>query len=116
MLTFPHTPPHTPPLSNSFLCFVCEKQFRSLQGLTQHTRIVEKYNLRQDLDEVPDNTITEFKETEIHKKLVLNFRSMEKKLVSIPCPELRHLRFTVFNYGDELFYGICRNATNAVIP
>ena len=23
---------------------------------------------------------------------------------------LRHLRFTVFNYGDELFYGICRNA------
>src|SRR4051812_10777988 len=39
---------------------------------------------------MPANTISEFKEIlvmEIHKKLGLNFRSMEKKLVSIPCSE-----------------------------
>jgi hypothetical protein len=47
---------------------------------------------------VPDNTIAEFKEilvTEIHKKLVLNFRSMGKKLVSIPCPE--SIFFSIFS-------------------
>ena len=32
---------------------------------------------------------------EIHKKLVLNFRSMGKKLVSIPCPE--SLFFSIFS-------------------
>ncbi|CAB4378456.1 unnamed protein product [Rhizophagus irregularis] len=87
MITVPHTPPHTPPPSNFFLCSTCERQFKSLRGLTQHTRVIKKYNQRQGLDDVPANTISEFKEMEIHKKLVLNFRSMGKKLVSIPFPE-----------------------------
>ncbi|CAB4474369.1 unnamed protein product [Rhizophagus irregularis] len=45
------------------------------------TKVIKKYNQRQGLDDVPANTISEFKEIlvmEIHKKLVLNFRSMRK--------------------------------------
>ncbi|PKC52948.1 hypothetical protein RhiirA1_480323 [Rhizophagus irregularis] len=81
MITVPHTPPHTPPPSNFFLCSTCGRQFKSSRGLTQHTRVIKKYNQRQGLDDVPANTISEFKEIlvmEIHKKLVLNFRSMRK--------------------------------------
>ncbi|RIA79339.1 hypothetical protein C1645_882719 [Glomus cerebriforme] len=54
------------PLSNNTLCFTCE------------------------LDKLPVNMVTEFKQilvSEIHKKLPLNFRSMGKKSISIPCPE-----------------------------
>nr|CAG8516773.1 6248_t:CDS:2 [Entrophospora candida] len=54
-----------PPLSNTcFLCSICGKKFKSLY-----------------LDRLPTNIIAEFKEIltmEIHKKLVLNFRTKGK--------------------------------------
>lgn len=74
----------------------------------QHTRIVQRYNQRQDLDKLPANIISEFKEilvAEIHKKLVLNFKSMGKKLVSIPCPE--SLFFSIFS-GHIHYYSKTR--------
>ncbi|CAJ0763306.1 14013_t:CDS:2, partial [Entrophospora sp. SA101] len=40
--------------------------------------IIQQYNQHQDLDRLPTNIIAEFKEIliiEIHKKLVLNFRT-----------------------------------------
>lgn len=84
--------------SNNTLCSVCEKEFKSSRGLIQHKRNVYKYNQRQEeIDELPVNTITEFKQilvAEIHKKLSLNFKSMGKKLISIPCPE--SLFFSIF--------------------
>ena len=93
------TPPHTPSPNISFLCVTCGKQFKNSQGLTRYNEIVQKYNqCQQGLDELPANTIAEFKEIlvmEIHKKLVLNFRSMGKKLVSILCPE--SLFFSIFS-------------------
>ncbi|CAJ0837591.1 979_t:CDS:2, partial [Entrophospora sp. SA101] len=48
------------------------------RGLMQHNRIIQQYNQHQDLDRLPTNIIAEFKEIlimEIHKKLVLNFRT-----------------------------------------
>src|SRR5436190_807485 len=104
------TPPITP-LSNDSLCsacstcFTCGKEFKNSKGLARHKQIVQKYNQRQqELDELPVNTITEFKQiiiTEIHKKLPLNFRSMGKKLISIPCPE--SLFFSIFT-GNIHYY------------
>ncbi|CAG8543391.1 783_t:CDS:2, partial [Rhizophagus irregularis] len=47
MITVPHTFPHTPPPSNFFLCSTCERQFKSSRDLTQHTRVIKKYNQRQ---------------------------------------------------------------------
>ncbi|CAJ0648389.1 1038_t:CDS:2 [Entrophospora sp. SA101] len=44
----------------------------------QHNRIIQQYNQCQDIDRLPTNIIAEFKEIlimEIHKKLVLNFRT-----------------------------------------
>ena len=86
------------PLSNDSLCSICGKEFKNSKGLARHKQIVQKYNQRQqELDELPVNTITEFKQiiiTEIHKKLPLNFRSMGKKLITILCPE--SLFFSIF--------------------
>ncbi|PKY53433.1 hypothetical protein RhiirA4_471633 [Rhizophagus irregularis] len=108
MSTLSHIPtPHTP--SNNFLlCTTCGKQFKNSRGLMQHTRIVQRYNQRQDLDKLPANIISEFKEilvAEIHKKLVLNFKYMGKKLVSIPCPE--SLFFSIFS-GHIHYYSKTR--------
>ncbi|RHZ62080.1 hypothetical protein Glove_344g2 [Diversispora epigaea] len=72
-------------------CSTCGKIFKNSKGLTRHKQYIHRYNQRrQDLDELPENTIAEFKQiliAEIHKKLLLNFRSMGKKSISIPCPE-----------------------------
>ncbi|PKK74671.1 hypothetical protein RhiirC2_774503 [Rhizophagus irregularis] len=109
MSTLSHipTPSHTP--SNNFLlCTTCRKQFKNSRGLMQHTRIVQRYNQRQDLDKLSANTISEFKEilvVEIHKKLVLNFKSMGKKLVFIPYPE--SLFFSIFS-GHIHYYSKTR--------
>ncbi|RHZ69749.1 hypothetical protein Glove_279g47 [Diversispora epigaea] len=82
----------------------CGKVFKNSKDLTRHKQYVRRYNLRhQGLDELPANTIAEFKQiliTEIHKKLSLNFRSMGKKLVSLPCPE--SIFFSVF--GGYIYY------------
>lgn len=85
-------------LSNNSTCSTCGKAFKNTKGLTRHKQNVQRYNQRQqELDELPINTIAEFKQiliAEIHKRLPLNFRSMGKKLVTIPCPE--SLFFSVF--------------------
>ncbi|RHZ77187.1 hypothetical protein Glove_184g135 [Diversispora epigaea] len=68
--------------------------------------------LNAQLDELPDNIIAEFKQillAEIHKKLPLNFRSMEKKIVFIPCPESHEtyqVLSTIFNsdqWGKKIY-------------
>ncbi|RHZ53205.1 hypothetical protein Glove_444g47 [Diversispora epigaea] len=73
-------------------CSTCRKVFKNSKGLARHKQYIQRYNQRhQELDELPDNIIAEFKQillAEIHKKLPLNFRSMGKKIVSIPCPEI----------------------------
>jgi hypothetical protein len=84
-------------LSENTLCFTCGKTFKNLKGLGRHKKTTEKYNQNQELDKLPVNTVTEFKQilvTEIHKRLSLNFRSMGKKSISIPCPE--SLFFSIF--------------------
>ncbi|PKC05817.1 hypothetical protein RhiirA5_420422 [Rhizophagus irregularis] len=84
-------------LPNNFFCSTCGKGFKNSKGLTRHKIIVRKYNQNQELDELPFNIVAEFKQvlvSEIHKKLSLNFRSMGKKTISIPCPE--SLFFSIF--------------------
>ena len=97
------TRPFTP-LSNNTLCFTCGKVFKTSKGLARHRKIIQKYNQNLELDELPVNTVTEFKQilvSEIHKKLPLNFRSMGKKSISIPCPE--SLFFSIFA-GNVHYY------------
>jgi hypothetical protein len=92
-------------LPNNSTCSTCGKEFKNSRGLTQHKQNVQRYNQRQqELDELPVNITAEFKQilvAEIHKKLPLNFRSMGKKLISIPCPE--SLFFSVFT-GNIHYY------------
>ncbi|CAB4480527.1 unnamed protein product [Rhizophagus irregularis] len=84
--------------SNNSTCSTCKKEFKNSKGLARHQQNVRKYNKRhQEIDELPVNTVVEFKQilvAEIHKKLPLNFRSMGKKLFSIPCPE--SIFFSIF--------------------
>ena len=72
------TLPYTP-LPNNAFCSTCGKEFKGSKGLTRHKQIVQKYNQRQqELDELPVNTIAEFKQilvSEIHKKLPLTLRT-----------------------------------------
>ena len=71
---------------------------RNKRKFVEHSRIIKKYNQRQDLNELLANTIVEFKEIlvmEIHKKLVLNFRSMGRKLVFVPYP--KSIFFSIFS-------------------
>ena len=79
-------------------CSTCKKEFKNPKGLALHKKYIQKYNQRnQELDEIPLNTINEFKNilvTEIRKKLTLSFRSMGKKLVTIPY--LESIYFSVF--------------------
>ncbi|RHZ67821.1 hypothetical protein Glove_299g5 [Diversispora epigaea] len=85
-------------------CSTCRKVFKNSKSLARHKQYTQRYNQRhQELDELSDNIIAEFKQillTEIHKKLPLNFRSMGKKIVSIPCPE--SIFFSVF--GGYIHY------------
>ncbi|RHZ46309.1 hypothetical protein Glove_627g47 [Diversispora epigaea] len=72
-------------------CSTCGKEYKNSKGLTQHKYYVQQYNQRQqELDELPINTINEFKQiivTEIHRKLTPSFRSMGKKTLTILCTE-----------------------------
>ncbi|CAB4403220.1 unnamed protein product [Rhizophagus irregularis] len=91
-------PSVTLPQSNNSTCSTCKKEFKNSKGLARHQQNVRRYNKRhQELDELPVNTVVEFKQilvAEIHKKLPLNFKSMGKKLFSIPCPE--SIFFSIF--------------------
>ncbi|CAG8677591.1 22840_t:CDS:2, partial [Gigaspora margarita] len=53
--------------------------------------MVKKFNTRQsNIDKLPKEIITEFKNiivSLIHHNLLLNFKSMGKQTLSIPCPE-----------------------------
>ncbi|CAG8569346.1 6903_t:CDS:1, partial [Cetraspora pellucida] len=72
--------------------------FKSLQGLKLHQTIVYKYNKRcKDLDKIPLQTITEFKATLvalIHQKLSLNFKSIGKQTLIVPCS--KSLFYSIF--------------------
>jgi hypothetical protein len=87
------------PQSNNSTCSTCKKEFKNSKGLARHQQNVQRYNRRQqDLDELPVNTVAEIKRilvAEIHKQLPLSFRSMGKKLLSIPCPE--SIFFSIFS-------------------
>jgi hypothetical protein len=91
-------PSVTLPQSNNSTCTVCKKEFKNSKGLARHQQNIQRYNKRQqELDELPVNTVAEFKQilvAEIQKRLPLNFRSMGKKLFSIPCPE--SIFFSIF--------------------
>ncbi|RHZ83338.1 hypothetical protein Glove_97g108 [Diversispora epigaea] len=94
-----------PSSSSSFSrCLTCGKEFKNSKGLARHQNNVQKYNQHQEeLDEIPINTIDEFKQiivSEIHKKLSLSFKTMGKKLVTIPCTE--SIFFSVF--GGHIHY------------
>ncbi|CAG8728943.1 uncharacterized protein OCT59_019563 [Rhizophagus irregularis] len=95
--------------SNNSTCSTCKKEFKNSKGLARHQQNVRKYNKRhQEIDELPVNTVVEFKQilvAEIHKKLPLNFRSMGKKLFSIPCPE--SIFFSIFA-GNIHYYSKAR--------
>ncbi|RHZ89262.1 hypothetical protein Glove_16g70 [Diversispora epigaea] len=43
-------------------CFTCGKTFKNYKGLAQHKQYIQRYNQYQELDELPDNTIVEFKQ------------------------------------------------------
>jgi hypothetical protein len=91
-------------LPNNTLCSTCGKVFKNSKGLTRHKTIIQKYNQNQELDELPFNTVAEFKQiivSEIHKKLSLNFRAMGKKSIVIACPE--SLFFSIFT-GNIHYY------------
>ena len=102
-------PSATLPQSNNSTCSTCKKEFKSSKGLARHQQNVQRYNKRhQELDKLPANTVAEFKRilvAEIHKKLPLNFRSMGKKLFSIPCPE--SVFFSIFT-GNIHYYSKAR--------
>ncbi|RHZ83190.1 hypothetical protein Glove_99g145 [Diversispora epigaea] len=59
-------------------CSTCDKEYKNSKGLTRHKHYVQRYNQRrQELDEIPLNTIDEFKQiivAEIHRKLTLSFK------------------------------------------
>ncbi|CAG8832312.1 45604_t:CDS:2, partial [Gigaspora margarita] len=65
--------------------------FKSKRGLSYHNTMVKKFNIRQpNIDKLPKGIITEFKNiiiSFIHHNLLLNFKSMGKQTLSIPCPE-----------------------------
>ncbi|CAG8852878.1 3655_t:CDS:1, partial [Gigaspora margarita] len=64
-----------------------------------------KYNKkRNDLDKLPFRTVAEFKVTLIaliHQKLSLNFKSMGKQILIVPCPE--SLFYSIFS-GHIYYY------------
>ncbi|CAG8554699.1 41267_t:CDS:1 [Gigaspora margarita] len=82
-----------------YTCLICGKSFKSLQGLNLYQTIVCKYNKkRSDLDKLPFHTVAEFKVTLIgliHQKLSLNFKSMGKQTLIVPC--LESLFYLIFS-------------------
>lgn len=102
-------PSVTLPQSNNSTCSTCTKEFKNSKGLARHQQNVRRYNKHhQELDELPINTVVEFKQilvAKIHKKLPLNFRSMGKKLFSIPCSE--SIFFSIFA-GNIYYYSKAR--------
>ncbi|RHZ79626.1 hypothetical protein Glove_143g88 [Diversispora epigaea] len=100
-----HKLPQSMPSTLSFSrCLTCGKEYKNLKGLARHKYYVQRYNQhRQELDEISINTIDEFKQiivAEIHRKLTLSFRSMGKKLVTIPYTE--SIFFSIF--GGNIHY------------
>ncbi|RHZ53506.1 hypothetical protein Glove_441g2 [Diversispora epigaea] len=73
-------------------CSTCGKEYKNSKGLARYKYYVQQYNQhQQELDELPINTINEFKQiivTEIHRKLTPSFRNMGKKTLTIPCTEI----------------------------
>lgn len=102
-------PSATLPQSNNSTCATCKKEFKNSKGLARHQQNVQRYNKRQqELDKLPVNTVAEFKRilvTEIQKRLPLNFRSMGKKIFSVPCPE--SIFFSIFS-GNIHYYSKAR--------
>ncbi|KAF0558055.1 hypothetical protein F8M41_011210 [Gigaspora margarita] len=75
----------------TLVCYICDKEIKSKRGLSYHNTMVKKFNTHQsNINKLPKGIITEFKNiivSLIHHNLPLNFKSMGKQTLSIPCPE-----------------------------
>ncbi|KAF0491421.1 hypothetical protein F8M41_021828 [Gigaspora margarita] len=73
------------------ICSICDEEFKSKRGLSYHNAMVKKFNTHQsNIDKLPKAIITKFKSIVvfiIYHNLPINFKSMEKQTLSIPCPE-----------------------------
>ena len=84
-------------------CSVCEKNFKSLRGLSMHNNFITKYNYHPELEPLPKMLIKQLKETFvycIHQHLPRSYQKRGKQTVSVPCTE--SMFFSVF--GGNIHY------------